>query len=210
MPLKQPSGSSNRIAIRLWAVWTVWTVSNVHVNRKPRRRRQGFFILGNTKNVKPQESEMKTITLAMACFIGFVLCSTVVAYMPAFVIRECPHCRAHVVEEQTVSGNTIGAVLFTDGKRHAPMFPDHPQLAKCPVCGGLFWVQEAVGSIMVLKPPRERRKFRLHQKRSFSIIWLARPYPENRKNTCASVLGGPQTILGAGFRIRSRSFLRSR
>jgi hypothetical protein len=49
-----------------------------------------------------------------------------------------------VVEEQTVSGNTIGAVLFTDGKRHAPMFPDHPQLAKCPVCGGLFWVQEAV------------------------------------------------------------------
>ena len=87
---------------------------------------------------------MKTITLAMACFIGFVLCSTVVAYMPAFLIRECPHCRAHVVEEQTVSGNTIGAVLFTDGKRHAPMFPDHPQLAKCPVCGGLFWVQEAV------------------------------------------------------------------
>jgi hypothetical protein len=144
MPLKQPSGSSNRPTIRLWAVWTVWTVSNVHVNRKPCRHRQGFFILGNTKNVKPKESEMKTITLAMACFIGFVLCPTVMAYMPAFVIRECPHCRAHVVEEQTVSGNTIGAVLFTDGKRHAPMFPDHPLLARCPVCGGLFWVQEAV------------------------------------------------------------------
>jgi hypothetical protein len=81
------------------------------------------------------------ITLAMACFIGFILCSAVVvAYMPAFVIRECPRCRTHVVEEQTISGNTIGAVLFTDGKRHAPMFPDHPQFVKCPLCGGLFWV----------------------------------------------------------------------
>jgi hypothetical protein len=48
-----------------------------------------------------------------------------------------------VVEEQTVSGNTIGTVLFTDGKRHAPMFPDHPQFVKCPVCGGLFWVEDA-------------------------------------------------------------------
>jgi hypothetical protein len=87
---------------------------------------------------------MKTeITLAMI-IIGFVLCSTVAAYMPALVIRECPHCQAHVVQEETLSGNTIGAVLFSDGKRHAPMLPDHPWLAKCPLCGGLFWVEEAV------------------------------------------------------------------
>ena len=54
---------------------------------------------------------MKTrITLAMAMmFIGFVLCSTVAAYMPALIVRECPHCKAHVVQEETVSGNTIGA-----------------------------------------------------------------------------------------------------
>jgi hypothetical protein len=67
-----------------------------------------------------------------------------VAYYPALIVRECPHCQAHVVEEQTISGNTIGAVLFTDGKKHAPMFPDHPLLASCPVCRGLFWVEEAV------------------------------------------------------------------
>jgi hypothetical protein len=84
------------------------------------------------------------ITLAMACFIGFVLCSAAVAYMPVLIVRECTHCMAHVVQEETVSGNTIGAVLFTDGKRHAPMFPDNPLLARCPVCGGLFWVEEAV------------------------------------------------------------------
>jgi hypothetical protein len=88
---------------------------------------------------------MKTrITLAMACFIGFVLCSAVVAYMPMLIIRECPHCKVHVVQEETVSGNTIGATYWTDGKREAKMLPDHPLLAKCPACQRLFWVDEAV------------------------------------------------------------------
>ncbi len=51
---------------------------------------------------------MKTrITLAMV-IIGIVLCSTVVAYYPVLIVRECPHCKAHVVQEETVSGNTIG------------------------------------------------------------------------------------------------------
>jgi hypothetical protein len=87
---------------------------------------------------------MKTrITLAMACFIGLILCSAAVAYYPALIVRECPHCKAHVVQEDTLSGNTIGAKYYTDGKREAKMLPDHPALAKCPVCGGLFWVEEA-------------------------------------------------------------------
>ena len=87
---------------------------------------------------------MKTrITLAMACFIGFVLCSAVSAYMPMLIIRECPHCKAHVVQEETLSGNTIGAKFYTDGKREAKMLPDHPAFAKCPACSDLFWVDEA-------------------------------------------------------------------
>ena len=88
---------------------------------------------------------MKTrITFAMACFIGFVLCSAAVAYMPVLIVRECPHCKAHVIQEDTLSGNTIGAKIYTDGKREAKMLPDHPLLAKCPVCGGLFWIDESV------------------------------------------------------------------
>jgi hypothetical protein len=83
------------------------------------------------------------ITLVMACFIGFVLCSAVAAYTPMFILRECPHWKSAVVEEATVSGNTLDTVMFTDGKKHAPMFPDHPQLVKCPVCSGLFWVASA-------------------------------------------------------------------
>ena len=49
-----------------------------------------------------------------------------------------------VHQEETVSGNTIGAKFYTDGKREAKMLPDHPWLAKCPVCGGLFFIDEAV------------------------------------------------------------------
>jgi hypothetical protein len=89
---------------------------------------------------------MKTkITLIMAVLAGLILCSTwVVAYYPALIVRECPHCLAHVVEEATLSGNTIGAKYYTDGKREAKMLPDHPALVKCPVCSGqLFWVDEA-------------------------------------------------------------------
>jgi hypothetical protein len=87
---------------------------------------------------------MKTrITLAMACFIGFVLCSAAVAYYPVLIVRECPHCMEHVVQEDTLSGNTIGARFYTDGKREAKMLPDHPALVKCPACSRLFWTQEA-------------------------------------------------------------------
>jgi hypothetical protein len=61
------------------------------------------------------------ITLAMACFIGSVLCSAIAAYMPVLIVRECPHCRAHVLKEATISGNTIAAKIYTDGNREAKM-----------------------------------------------------------------------------------------
>lgn len=115
---------------------------------------------------------MKTriITLAMACFIGLILCSAAVAYYPALIVRECSHCKALVVQEETLSGNTIGANFYTDGKIDAPMLPDHPWLAKCPMCGGLFWVDKALkveigfdaakGKPQV-KAPSERRPSKL-------------------------------------------------
>ena len=87
---------------------------------------------------------MKTrITLAMACFISFVLCSAAVAYFPMPIVRECPYCKTNFAHEETVSGNTIGAKFYTDGRSYAPMLPEHPWLAKCSTCGGLFWVDAA-------------------------------------------------------------------
>jgi hypothetical protein len=95
------------------------------------------------------------ITFAITFFIGFILCSAVMAYFPMMIVRECPHCKAHVVHDETLSGNTFNAKVFTDGKLEAKMLPDHPALVKCPFCKGLFWVEEAeklgyeIGSAMV-------------------------------------------------------------
>ena len=81
---------------------------------------------------------MKTrITLAMI-LIGIVLSSAAVAYYPMPIVRECPHCNAHFVHEETVSGNTIGAKFYTDIRSYAPMLPEHPWLAKCPMRGPIL------------------------------------------------------------------------
>jgi len=42
-----------------------------------------------------------------------------------------------------MSGNTIGASFWTDGKCEAPMLPETPWLVKCPTCGQLVWLDEA-------------------------------------------------------------------
>lgn len=81
------------------------------------------------------------MTLSMF-IIGLILCSTVVAYYPFLIVCECPHCNAQFVQEETVSGNTIGKEFYTEKRTYAPMLPEHPRFAKCPVCGGLFWVDE--------------------------------------------------------------------
>ena len=124
---------------------------------------------------------MKTkITLAMTCFIGFVLCSAVVAYYPMLIVRECPHCKAHVVQEETVSGNTIGAKFYTDGKREAKMLPDHPWLVKCPDVQRLFWVDEAVEVDIGFDAAKGKPRSWLHQKKRCWIFWPGRPCPRIR------------------------------
>ncbi|WP_439882173.1 hypothetical protein ACSX1A_03210 [Pontibacter sp. MBLB2868] len=46
-------------------------------------------------------------------------------------------------KQQLYSGNTFGAVFYTDGKMEAPMLPEYPQITKCPACKELFWIDEA-------------------------------------------------------------------
>jgi len=48
-----------------------------------------------------------------------------------------------------MSGNTIGATYWTDGKEDAPMLPDQPWLVQCPHCRASLWLdeQEKVGEI---------------------------------------------------------------
>lgn len=67
----------------------------------------------------------------------------------ATIIRECSACGKHIAQGTIVSGNTIGARYWTDGKRVAPMLPDQPLLGKCQHCNTLVWIneQKKVGEI---------------------------------------------------------------
>ena len=42
-----------------------------------------------------------------------------------------------------MSGNTIGAKYYSDGKRIAPMLIDFPQITKCNECNTIFWIKNA-------------------------------------------------------------------
>lgn len=58
------------------------------------------------------------------------------------VIKRCSECRKLIEEETMMSGNTCGAVFWTDGECHADMLPDEPKLVKCPFCKALVWLEE--------------------------------------------------------------------
>ena len=58
------------------------------------------------------------------------------------IVKKCSECSKLIREPTILSGNTFGAVFWTDGKREAPMLPDHPWLVKCPHCQTLIWIDE--------------------------------------------------------------------
>jgi hypothetical protein len=57
---------------------------------------------------------------------------------PTLVIR-CPLCSGLAKYPTVASGNTFGAVYYTDGKRVAPMLPVTPSVVRCAACRGVFW-----------------------------------------------------------------------
>lgn len=56
-----------------------------------------------------------------------------------------------------MSGNTIGAKFWTDGKMEAPMLPEIPRITKCEKCSSVFWVKdsEKVGEVSPLAEATE-------------------------------------------------------
>ena len=76
--------------------------------------------------------------------VALLTVTIVWAYQPGpDIIRECPQCQISIRQQTTMSGNTIRAQYWTDGKMIALMLPDLPWLVKCPKCGTLFWLDEA-------------------------------------------------------------------
>jgi len=59
------------------------------------------------------------------------------------LIIECPHCQKKFRERTIMSGNTFGAVSWTDGREEAPMLPEGIIVSFCGQCNKYFWVEEA-------------------------------------------------------------------
>jgi hypothetical protein len=58
------------------------------------------------------------------------------------IFYKCPSCEAVLKNSSLASGNTFGAVFFSDGKRIAPMLPDIPNLTKCSKCDTILWLSD--------------------------------------------------------------------
>jgi hypothetical protein len=59
------------------------------------------------------------------------------------VVIACPKCSAPALLPMIESGNTFGAMFWTDGFMEAPMLPTSPVATWCHACKALFWVADA-------------------------------------------------------------------
>ncbi|MCL1824432.1 MAG: hypothetical protein FWG26_00550 [Betaproteobacteria bacterium] len=58
-------------------------------------------------------------------------------------IIACPYCAAQAKYKTLISGNTIGARTWSDGKQIAPMLPRPPAVVKCHHCERCYWLDDA-------------------------------------------------------------------
>lgn len=59
------------------------------------------------------------------------------------IIIACPFCEAQARVFQLLSGNTMGAITWTDGWMDAPMLPRAPRITRCAACRKIYWVAMA-------------------------------------------------------------------
>ncbi|MBN2892529.1 MAG: hypothetical protein JXL97_11730 [Bacteroidales bacterium] len=66
-------------------------------------------------------------------------------------IYECPNCQNKIANGSLMSGNTFGAIHYSDGFMHAPMLPEFTAITKCKKCDTIFWLKNN-SEITELKP----------------------------------------------------------
>jgi len=57
-------------------------------------------------------------------------------------ILVCPICGTYAKVRTLMSGNTFGALRFTDGSMIAPHLPDMPYFTNCRTCGKRYWLDD--------------------------------------------------------------------
>src|SRR5678815_5781149 len=79
-------------------------------------------------------------------------------------IVACPSCGGLAKYKTLLSGNDIGARVWTDGRQHLPMFPRPPRVVKCRHCRNIYWLSDArhIGQVessgeQLLAAPQEWR-----------------------------------------------------
>jgi len=60
---------------------------------------------------------------------------------PLLIIK-CPSCGKRQQRQSLISGNTINARHFSDGKFIARMYPQYPYFVKCPACKVFFKITD--------------------------------------------------------------------
>ncbi len=58
-------------------------------------------------------------------------------------IVACSHCGALAHYRTLDSGNTMGAVTWTDGRQSAPMLAEPPAVVRCHACAKGYWLADA-------------------------------------------------------------------
>jgi hypothetical protein len=58
------------------------------------------------------------------------------------IVMKCAVCGLFIKKPTMLSGNSIGAIQWTDGKMITPMLLDDPWLIACPHCQTLLWINE--------------------------------------------------------------------
>ncbi len=58
------------------------------------------------------------------------------------LIYKCPHCGNLISNGSLLSGNNLGATIYSDGKQIAPMLPEFPELTKCKQCNTTLWLSK--------------------------------------------------------------------
>ena len=57
---------------------------------------------------------------------------------------QCPKCNNILYNGSLISGNNMGAKLYSDGKQIAPMQIEFPVISKCSKCNTIFWLENEI------------------------------------------------------------------
>ena len=92
------------------------------------------------------------------------------------VVIKCPHCSELHKYRTLSSGNTFGAVLWSDGKFYADMLPEPPSVVCCESCGGVYWLKDAerIGNTMI--GSASLRPDAIEENPNYEISWEFAPY----------------------------------